>query len=574
MSRLFPILNDLKKYKPSKFRGDLTAGVTIGVMLIPQGMAYAMLAGLPPVYGLYAAIFPQIIYALLGSSRQLAVGPVSMDSIIVASGVSMLAIANTDQYIALSILLAFLMGLIQVSMGVFKLGFIVNFLSKPVINGFTYAAALVISLSQLKHLLGLDLSGANYTHEIILQIINQLELINWLPVTIGLSGMVAIWLLTKWNNHIPSALIVVILSIIIVAQRQWNLIGLKIVGEIPGGLPSISMPVIRSSEIIQLFPVAVTLALIGFMEAYSISKQIQVNHKSEYKIDANRELIALGAGNIFGSFFNSFPTSGGFGRSAVNESSGAQTGLASLISASVVLITLMFFTPLFYYLPKAILASVIIMAVIKLIDINQCTYLWRTNRSDFYMLLLTFTGTLFIGIKEGIIIGVSLSLLMMIYQTTSPHLAVLGRISGTDFYKNIERFDEAKEEEGALIIRFDSRIYFANVNYFTNRIEELINIRKENLKILIIDAQSISSIDSSGMQALNDLLDSCKTNGVQLVFTSVIGPVRDTFAKEGFADKLGKDHFFEQINDAVSKFLNPNHITSSESLKFQTNISS
>jgi SulP family sulfate permease len=572
--KLFPIVSDLKKYDLTKFRGDGIAGITVGIMLIPQGMAYAMLAGLPPVYGLYAAIFPQIIYALLGSSRQLAVGPVSMDSIIVASGISVLAVANTGQYITLAILLAFLMGLIQISMGLLKLGFIVNFLSKPVINGFTYAAALVISLSQLKHLLGIDLSATNYTHEIILQLINKTDLINWLSVSISLFGMMGIWFFSKWNNKIPGALIVVISSIIVVGYGQWNLTGLRIVGEIPSGLPGFEIPDLANKDIIQLLPIAATLALIGFMEAYSVSKRIQLNHKTEYTVDANRELISLGAGNMFGSFFSSFPTSGGFSRSAVNESSGAKTGIASLISAGVVLITLVFFTPLFYYLPNAILASVIIMAVLKLIDLNQCIYLWRTNRSDFYMLLGTFLSTLFIGIKEGIIIGVSLSLIMMIYQTTRPHLAVLGKIPGTTVYKNLERFAEAEEVKGALIIRFDSRIYFANVNYLTDHIEELVNLKKEELKLLIIDAQSISSVDSSGMQALNDLHTFCRANSMELVFTSVIGPVRDTFAKEGFAQNLGTDHFFEQIDDATSKFLDPNKDSPTNPIKFQTNISS
>ena len=574
MRKLFPIVSDLKKYDLTKFRGDGIAGITVGIMLIPQGMAYAMLAGLPPVYGLYAAIFPQIIYALLGSSRQLAVGPVSMDSIIVASGISVLAVANTDQYITLAILLAFLMGLIQISMGLLKLGFVVNFLSKPVINGFTYAAALVISLSQLKHLLGIDLSATNYTHEIIFQFINKTDLINWLSVSISLFGMIGIWFFSKWNNKIPGALIVVVSSIIAVGYGQWNLTGLRIVGEIPSGLPGFEIPDLANKEIIQLLPIAATLALIGFMEAYSVSKRIQLNHKTEYTIDANRELISLGAGNIFGSFFSSFPTSGGFSRSAVNESSGAKTGIASLISASVVLITLLFFTPLFYYLPNAILASVIIMAVLKLIDLKQCIYLWRTNRSDFYMLLGTFLSTLLIGIKEGITIGVSLSLIMMIYKTTRPHLAVLGKIPGTTVYKNLERFAEAQEIEGALIIRFDSRIYFANVNYLIDRIEELVNLNKEELKLLIIDAQSISSVDSSGMQALHDLHTFCMAHSIKLVFTSVIGPVRDTFTKEGFAQHLGTDHFFEQIDDATSKFLDLNSDAPTNPIKFQTNIPS
>jgi len=570
---LFPLVDDLKKYDLAKLRGDSTAGITVGIMLIPQGMAYAMLAGLPPVYGLYAAIFPQLLYAFLGTSRQLAVGPVSMDSIIIASGLSLLAISNTDHYIALAIMLALLMGLIQLFMGVLKLGFVVNFLSKPVINGFTYAAALVISLSQLKHLFGIDISASNYTHEIILDIINRIDLINWLSVLIGIVSMLGIWLLGKWNKQIPSTVLIVIISIIAAKYGHWKEAGINVVGEIPGGLPGFAFPNVMSNEFFELLPVAATLAMIGFMESYSISKRIQANHNSEYRIDANRELIALGSGNIFGSFFSSFPISGGFSRSAVNESSGAKTGIASLISAGVVTITLLFFTPLFYFLPNTILASIIIIAVLKLIDIKQCIYLWRTNRSDFYMLLGTFLSTLFIGIKEGILIGISLSLITMIYQTTRPHLAILGKIPNTRVYKNIARYKEAQEVEGALIIRFDSRIYFANVNYLMERIEELLYLRKNKLNTLVIDAQSISSVDSSGMQALHDLLESCKASGIELVFTNVIGPVRDIFVREGFAEKIGRDHFFEQIEDATSNLSSLKKSPTSNPIPFQTNIS-
>jgi sulfate permease, SulP family len=381
-----------------------------------------------------------------------------------------------------------------------------------------------------------------------------------------------IWGLVKLNKQIPGALIMVVISIIVVKFSPFDLSSLNIVGVIPKGLPNLKLPNLFVNEIFQLFPIAATLALIGFMEAYSVAKGIQSKHSGEYKINANRELIALGAGNIFGSLFSSFPTSGGFSRSAVSESNGAKTGITSIISASVVLTTLLFFTPLFYHLPKTILASVIIMAVIKLIDWKQCIYLWNTNRSDFYMLQATFMGTLFIGIKEGILIGVGLSLMMMVYQTTRPHLAVLGNIPNTTFYKNIERFSEAKEIAGALIIRFDSRIYFANVNYLQDQIEQLMESRKSKLELFIMDAQSISSVDSSGMQALNDLLQSCESKNIKLAFTSVIGPVRDTFAKEGFANLLGKDHFFEQINEAISALLDPNQDVSANHIKFQTNI--
>ncbi|MFY0654315.1 MAG: solute carrier family 26 protein [Cyclobacteriaceae bacterium] len=571
MKDLFPIVSDLKSYTSKKFQGDMTAGITIGVMLIPQGMAYALIAGLPPVYGLYAAIFPQLIYAILGTSRQLAVGPVAMDSIIVATGVSALAVANTSDYIAMAILLALMMGAIQLLMGVLRLGFVVNFLSRPVVNGFTYAAALVISINQLKHLTGVDLKQDSFTFNIVLDLIRQFAQVNQVSVTIGLVSILVIVLLKFWNRHIPAAIVVVILSTVLVYVGNFQEIGVKIVGDIPKGFPGFGMPQISAERLTDLLPIAATLALIGFMEAYSVAKAIQQNHQDEYKVDANRELIALGSGNIFGSLFSSFPTSGGFSRSAVNEEAGGKTSVASIISALLVLMALMFFTPLFYYLPKTVLAAIIITAVIGLIDFSQILKLWNTDRSDFFMLLSTFLGTLFIGIKEGILFGVGLSMVMMIFRTTRPHMAVLGKIPGTSLFKNVNRFEEADEVEGALIVRFDSRLYFANVNYFQERIEELIQAKGNKLKLLVIDAQSIPNIDSTGMQAFHDLLDYCDKNTIILSFAHVIGPVRDTFVKAGFVELLGKDHCFERIDQAILAFLAPDQKENTEQLGFQYN---
>lgn len=567
-----PLFDDLKKYSLNRFKGDLLAGVTVAVMLIPQGMAYAMIAGLPPIYGLYAAIFPQLIYGLLGSSRQLAVGPVAMDSIIVATGVSALAIAHSEEYIALVILLALITGAIQLTMGWLKLGFIVNFLSRPVINGFTYAAALVISINQMGHLTGIDLSQNKYTHLILSEIAYSTDKINWITSAIGIAGILFIIMAKRWHKLIPSALIIVIVSIIASQLLHLSELGVKVIGNIPIGLPEFGLPSFQIADITELFPIAATLAIIGFLEAFSIAKAIEPAHKNEYRVNANRELLALGASNIFGSLFSSFPASGSFSRSAVNDATGAKTGIASFVSALLVLVTVLYFTPLFHHLPKAILASITIVAVMGLVDIKQCQHLWKTDRTDFYMMMCTFLGTLFIGIKEGIAIGVGLSLVMVIYKTTHPHLAVLGRIPNTNFFKNINRFSEAEEIPGALIIRFDSRIYFANVNYFKEKVGELVLKKSKGLKRLIIDAQSISSIDSSGMAALHEILDFCSSQKIDLAFVGVIGPVRDTFVREGFAHVLGEDQCFEQIEQAIAAFTNPGIQKDSNRLKFQTNV--
>ena len=319
-------------------------------MLIPQGMAYSMLAGLPPIYGLYASTIPLILYAVFGTSRQLAVGPVAMVALLIATGVGQIANPGSDQFIQLAILLALMVGLIQFGLGIFRLGFLVNFLSHPVISGFTSAAALIIGFSQLKHLLGIDLPRSSYVHEILKEAILHLDQVNWPTVAIGLGGVLVILGVKTYFKSIPGPLLAVVLGVVLVYGLELNNAGVKIVGEVPGGLPALALPMVSSSSIMVLMPAALTIALVGFMESIAVAKAIQSKHK-DYQINANQELIALGISNIGGSFFKAFPTVGGFSRTAVNDQSGAKTGMASVISAALILLTLLFLTPLFYYLP-------------------------------------------------------------------------------------------------------------------------------------------------------------------------------------------------------------------------------
>ena len=338
IKKLLPILEWLPQYKKDYLKGDISAGLTVGIMLIPQGMAYAYIAGLPPVYGLYAALVPQIIYAFLGTSRQLAVGPVAMDSLLVASGVSLMAATGTEEYIALAVMLAFMMGALQLLFGVLRLGFLVNFLSRPVISGFTSAAALIIGLNQLKHLLGVELPRSNQVHQLIYNAFLKVQDIHWVTLVIGVGGIVVIKLVKKYRKAIPAALVVVVLSILVVYLFRLDLNGVKIVQKVPGGLPVPALPLFDFDKMSALFPTALTLALIAFMEAISVAKAVQSRHK-DYEIDPNQELIALGASNLIGSFFRSYPGTGGGSRTAVNDQGGAKTGVAALISAAVVALT-------------------------------------------------------------------------------------------------------------------------------------------------------------------------------------------------------------------------------------------
>ncbi|MEL6971956.1 MAG: solute carrier family 26 protein [Bacteroidota bacterium] len=550
LKSLFPASEWLREYSSHQLKGDLAAGLTVGVMLIPQGMAYAMIAGLPPIYGLYASTLPLIIYALLGTSRQLAVGPVAMVSLLTASGIGVLAQGGTEVYIQLAIVLALMVGLIQFLLGAFRLGFLVNFLSHPVISGFTSAAALIIGLSQLKHLLGVDIARSHHVHEILLQAIEQFGAINWVTFGIGIGGIVLIKGAKRINKALPGSLLAVLFGILLVWIMGLTNQGVKIVGEIPKGLPAFQIPTFSWETIRSLLPVALAISLVSFMESIAVAKAIQARHK-DYKVVPNQELIALGLANIGGSFFQSYPITGGFSRSAVNDEAGAKTGLSSIVSALLIIFTLLFLTPVFYYLPKAILASIIMVAVFGLIDTKEPLTLWKTHRSDFWMLIITFLGTLTLGIELGIGLGVLLSLAMIIFETTRPHMAVLGKVPGRPFYRNQDRFEQVEDRPDLLIVRFDARLYFANLGYFQSKLEKWIKAKGDALQTLIINAESINSLDSSALHLLEEIVADVRESGKEIVFSGVRGPVRDLLLRAGLFQKIGENNFFMTVQSAV-----------------------
>jgi SulP family sulfate permease len=545
-----PILQWLPNYKRSWLKSDLFAGMTIGVILIPQGIAYAIIAGLPPIYGLYTAMIPQIVYAVLGTSRQLSVGPAAMDSLIVASGISALAAIGSDHFIVLAVLLAFIVGLFQVLFGVFHLGFLVNFLSRPVISGFTSGSAIIIGMNQFGNLLGLDLDRSNQMHTLILEIINTFSNLHWPTAIVGISSIFLIFGIKKLNRKIPSALVVVALGILVVYAFHLDLKGIIILGDIPSGLPAFIVPVFDMALMEEISGLALTLGLIGFMEAISIAKSIEAKHNN-YKVDANKELIALGFGNMIGSFFQTYPATAGFARTAVNDQSGAKTPLSSLIAAFIIALSLLFLTPVFFFLPKAVLAAIIIVAAFGLLDFSLPKNLLSYNRRDLIILNSTLLITIFVGIKEGILFGIVLSLAMLIYKTTKPHIAVLGNVPGTHFYRNIKRFDDVIIQEEILIVRFDAQLYFANTQYFKDKIKEFALEKGPNLKLLIIDGESLNALDSSAIYALEEVHDYFTSKDITVVFTGLKGPVRDTLVKSKLMKKIRYDHCFMSIQEAV-----------------------
>ena len=550
IKKIIPILEWLPNYKSSRLRGDFIAGITVGIILIPQGIAYALIAGLPPIYGLYTALVPQIMYAIFGSSRQVAIGPVAMDSLIVAAGVSTLALAGTDSYIEIAILLALMVGAIQLLMGVFRLGFIVNFLSRPVISGFTSAAALIIGFNQFRNLFGVDFERSNQIQYVIIDVWKNIKELDIPTTIIGLSAAVIIIVLRKVNKKIPNALLVVILGIVAVKYFNGAFESVAIIKEIPSGLPSFGVPEIDIDQLKELMPIALTLVLVGFLETISIGKSLEAKQE-EYRIRPNQELVALGLGNMVGSLFKAYPSTSSFSRSAINQESGATTGMAAIISVGMVVLTLLFLTPLFYFLPKAVLAAIIIVAVFGLVNVKEGIHLWKTNNLDFWLLFTTFISTLFLGIEYGIFAGVGLSIIILIFRTSNPYIAVLGAVPDSDFYKNRERFTNVVIEEDVLVIRFDAQLFFANASYFRDNLDELADKKGKALKLIVIDAESINRVDSTGTEMLMERISYYQKKGVIFYLAGVKGPVRDSLFRAGILNKIDINHFFMNIYTAV-----------------------
>ncbi|QSE98749.1 SulP family inorganic anion transporter [Fulvivirga lutea] len=550
MKKFFPIIEWLPKYSGTDLKGDLFAGLTVGVMLIPQGMAYALIAGLPPVYGLYASIVPQIIYAFFGTSRQLSVAPVAMDSLMVAAGVSVMATQGTEQYITYAILLAFFMGLFQLLLGVFRMGFITNLLSKPVINGFTSAAAIIIGLNQLKYLMGVEILKSNKVYLIVWDAIQKINETHITTLLLGVAGIVLIKLVKRLNSNIPGSLLAVIVGIGVVVIFSLDQTGVAVVREIPSGLPSFILPSFDLETISSLLPLALTISIVAFMEAYSVSKALETK-SGDHKVKANQELIGLGAANVIGSLFQSYPVTGGFSRSAVNYQAGAKTPMASVISAVLIALTLLFLTPLFYYLPEAILASVIMVAVSGLIDVSYIKQLWHDSKVDFALLMATLLITLNFSMVPGIVSGVVLSILVLLYRTAYPHIARLGKLKGFNEYRNLARFRNLEVWDELLIMRVDAPITFINIQFVKDYIENAISSNPK-IERVIIDAGPVSMIDATAAQGIREIHASLKEKNIRLSFSDVIGPVRDVFYKIGLMDELGEDNIFLTLNSAVN----------------------
>ncbi|KAJ9160034.1 hypothetical protein P3X46_025475 [Hevea brasiliensis] len=545
------------------FQVDLMAGITIGIMLVPQAMSYAKLAGLQPIYGLYCGFVPVFVYAVFGSSRQLATGPVALVSLLVSNVLSGIVDSSDELYTELAILLALMVGILECIMGLLRLGWIIRFISHSVISGFTTASAIVIALSQAKYFLGYDVVRSSKIVPLVKSIISGADKFSWPPFVMG-SSILAILLVMKHLGksrkqfrflRAAGPLTAVILGTTFV--KIFHPSSISLVGEIPQGLPSFSIPK-GFGYAKSLIPTAMLITGVAILESVGIAKALAA--KNGYELDSNQELFGLGIANIMGSFFSAYPATGSFSRSAVSNESGTKTGLSGIITGIIMGCALLFLTPLFEYIPLCSLAAIVISAVMGLVDYEEAIFLWRVDKKDFLLWTITSATTLFLGIEIGVLVGVGVSIAFVIHESANPHIAVLGRLPGTTVYRNIQQYPEAYTYNGIVMVRIDAPIYFANISYIKDRLREYeLNVDKstkhgpevERIYFVILEMSPVTYIDSSAVQALKDLHQEYKSRDIQIAISNPNREVLLTLSKAGLVELIGKEWYFVRMHDAV-----------------------
>ena len=520
-------------------------------MLIPQAIAYALLMGVPPIYGLYACLVPLIIYALLGTSKQLSIGPVAVTAILVMSGVSELADPFSEHFVSLVLLLGLLIGITQILMSLLRMGFLVNLISQPVISGFISAAAIIIIVSQLEESLGMSIPDVKHTYQTVSYALVHLTEIEWITFGMCLFSILAIMLLKKWKRSFPGALLMLLITTLATYFFGLHDKGVSVIKEVPSGLPSFQIPPMSYEDMMALIPSVLTVTFIGYVGSIGIAKSMEMKNR-DHVVRPNQELFALGMAKVIGAFFLAVPSSGSYSRTAINDEAGAKTTISSMIAALMVVLSLLFLTQFFYYIPKSVLAAIILVSVFGLINVSEAKYLYQVKRRDFFVMMITFVGTLVFGVENGIFIGVILSFVFLQYYSSRPHIAELVNIPGTTYYRNVNRFPEAKRSEEYMIIRFDNQLYFGNAGFFKDAIQSYVSKRDVMPKFLILDNTNMHDMDSTGLHVFEDIHEYLEGQGIQLLIAGTIGPVRDFLKRSGFTDKLGKNHHYLNISDAVA----------------------
>ncbi len=547
--RFTPFTEWVGELKDGKtLKADAIAGLTVALVLVPQSMAYAQLAGLPAYVGLYASFLPVIIAAILGSSRQLATGPVAIVSLMTAAALEPLAIQSPEGYLAYAAILAFMVGIFQLSLGLLKLGVLVDFLSHPVVVGFTNAAALIIASSQVGKIFGIAARKGEHHYQTVWHLIQDLPQVHLTTLIMGVFSIFLLVYIKKVAPKLPNVLITVTICILLSYFLGYEVKGGDVIGVVPSGLPGFKIPDVEFSQMMHLIVSAGVIGLLGFVEAISVSKAIA--SETRQRLSANQELVGQGASNIVASLFQAYPVSGSFSRSAVNFAADARTGFSSIVTGILVAVTLLFLTPLLYHLPQATLAAVIIVAVVNLIKIEPIKHAWKVHRHDGFVAVATFFTTLFFAphLEKGIMIGVLLSLGLFLYRTMSPRFVEVGRHEdGT--LRSTELFN-LKTSDTVSVFRYDGDLYFANAGYLEGKVLNNIAM-KPKLKVMILDFESVDLIDSTGEETLGRIVERLEAAGIELYIARAKKSMRDAFTRSGLMQKIGEERFFRERTQAA-----------------------
>ncbi|SHL25215.1 SulP family inorganic anion transporter [Roseibium suaedae] len=559
LRRYLPILSWARIYDRETATSDLVAAIIVTIMLIPQSLAYALLAGLPPEVGLYASILPLVAYAIFGTSRALAVGPVAVVSLMTASAVGELAAQGTAEYLGAAITLAFLSGLMLMAMGFFRLGFLANLLSHPVISGFITASGLLIASSQLKHIFGIP-AGGHTLYDILLAIASTIGSTNPITLVIGVCATLFLFWVRKGLKPLllrlgfkpfladiitkagPVAAVAV--TTLIAAGFDLGAKGVKLVGDIPSGLPMPHLPALDSALWLDLAPAALLISVIGFVESVSVAQTLAA--KKRQRIEPDQELIGLGASNIASAISGGYPVTGGFARSVVNFDAGAETPAAGAYTAVGIAVATLFLTPLLTNLPQATLAATIIVAVLSLVDFKAIRRTYAYSRSDFAAMAATILVTLFFGVEQGVVTGVILSIALHLYRSSRPHMAVVGIVPGTEHFRNVDRHSVVTGER-VLSIRVDESLFFANSRYLEDKIYALI-AERPTIEHVVLMCPAVNAIDASALESLEEINHRLQDSGVSFSLSEVKGPVMDKLKRTDFLAHLTGKVFLSQYD--------------------------
>ncbi|MAY33257.1 MAG: sodium-independent anion transporter [Rhodovulum sp.] len=557
LARYLPILEWGKTYNRDALTNDVVAAVIVTIMLIPQSLAYALLAGLPAEMGLYASILPLVAYAIFGTSRALAVGPVAVVSLMTAAAVGNLALQGTAEYAAAAIILAFLSGLILIVMGVFRLGFLANFLSHPVVAGFITASGIIIAFSQLKHILGVSASGHNLA-ELLHSLISHLGQVNIPTLIIGVTSTAFLFWVRKGLKPLLLArglkprtadilakagpVAAVVVTTLVTALFGLQNYGVAIVGDVPRGLPPLTWPSFDMSVWSSLFGSAVLISIIGFVESVSVAQTLAA--KKRQRIVPDQELIGLGASNIAAAVSGGYPVTGGFARSVVNFDAGAETPAAGAFTAIGIALAALALTPLLFFLPKATLAATIIVAVLSLVDFSVLKTTWAYNKADFAAVTATILLTLGFGVETGVSAGVGISIFLYLYRTSRPHIAEVGVVPGTEHFRNINRH-RVNTTPDILTIRVDENLYFANARYLEDYLFDRV-VGEKDLKHVVLMCSAVNNIDTSALESLEAIDHRFRDMGLKLHLSEVKGPVMDRLSRTYFLHHLSGRVFLSQ----------------------------